>query len=201
MKTGKKITRSFFERGPLTCAADLVGCELVWDGCSGIIVETEAYATKGDEASHTFTRKGAREFVAAHAPGAAYVYLNYGIHWLLNVLVKDPGGEEGFVLIRALEPVRGVALMKRRRMQENPTALCSGPGKLSEALAVRGTDHGIDLCGSEGRGFHTRREPVTVVSDIRIGISKAAHLPWRALTWRQTAFAGRHPDVSEFRAA
>src|SRR5580692_2605785 len=105
VKAGK-INRSFFERDPLTCAAALIGCELVWDGCSGIIVETEAYATKGDEASHTFTRKGSREFVATHRPGAAYVYLNYGIHWLLNVLVKGADSAEGFVLIRALEPVR-----------------------------------------------------------------------------------------------
>jgi DNA-3-methyladenine glycosylase len=181
VKGGGKISRSFFERDPLTCAADLIGCELIWDGCSGIIVETEAYSAKDDEACHTFARKGAREFVAAHRPGAAYIYLNYGIHWLLNVLVKDRGGEEGFVLIRALEPVRGIAWMKKRRMQVNPAALCSGPGKLSEALAVRGTDHGIDLCGSGGRGFLPRKNPVAVVSDIRIGISKAAHLPWRFL--------------------
>ncbi len=85
------------------------------------------------------------------------------------------------MLIRALEPVRGIAKMKRRRLQENPIALCSGPGKLSEALAVRGTDHGIDLCASAGRGFLPRKHPVEVVSDVRIGISKAAHLPWRFL--------------------
>jgi DNA-3-methyladenine glycosylase len=176
-----KIGRSFFERDPLSCAAALIGCELIWDGCSGIIVETEAYAAKDDEACHTFARKGAREFVATHQAGAAYVYLNYGIHWLLNVLVKSGGGEEGFVLIRALEPVGGVAQMKRRRMQDNPIALCSGPGKLSEALAVCGRDHGIDLCGSKGRGFLPRKHPVDVVTDIRIGISKAAHLPWRFL--------------------
>ena len=181
MKGGGRVSRSFFERDPLTCAAALIGCELLWDGCSGIIVETEAYSAKDDEACHTFARKGAREFVATHRPGAAYVYLNYGIHWLLNVLVKEARGAEGFVLIRALEPVRGIARMKKRRMQANPLALCSGPGKLSEALAVRGTDHGIDLCASGGRGFLPAKRPVTVVSDLRIGISKAAHLPWRFL--------------------
>jgi DNA-3-methyladenine glycosylase len=181
VKGGGKISRSFFERDPLACAEGLIGCELVWDGCSGIIVETEAYSAKDDEACHTFARKGAREFVATHRPGAAYVYLNYGIHWLLNVLVKGGDGGEGFVLIRALEPVRGIARMRRRRMQQNPAALCSGPGKLSEALAVRGADHGIDLCGSAGRGFLPRKHPVEVTPDIRIGISKAAHLPWRFL--------------------
>ena len=181
MKGGGKITRSFFERDPLTCAAALIGCELVWDGCSGIIVETEAYSAKDDEACHTFARKGAREFVAAHKPGAAYVYLNYGIHWLLNVLVKGAGGAEGFVLIRALQPARGIAKMRRRRLQQNITALCSGPGKLSEALAVRGSDHGIDLCAGGGKGFLEPTRPVVVVSGMRIGISKAAHLPWRFL--------------------
>lgn len=180
MKAGGKINRSFFGRDPLTCSAALIGCELVWDGCSGIIVETEAYSSKGDEASHTVARKGAREFVATHRPGAAYVYLNYGIHWMLNVLVKG-GNEEGFVLIRALQPLRGIPKMKRRRMQENLVALCSGPGKLSEALGIHGTDHGIDLCAGGGRGFLLPRVPVEVVSDLRIGISKAAHLPWRFL--------------------
>lgn len=180
MKRGRRITREFFERGPLTCAAALIGSELVWDGCSGIIVETEAYSTKDDEACHTFARKGAREFVAKHRPGTAYIYLNYGIHWLLNVLIKGEG-EEGFVLIRALEPVRGIKEMKRRRLQQKLTALCSGPGKLSEALDIRGSDHGIDLCARGGRGFLPAARPVEVVSDIRVGISKAAHLPWRFL--------------------
>jgi DNA-3-methyladenine glycosylase len=185
VKRGERIGRAFFERDPLTCAAALIGCELVWDRCSGIVVETEAYSAKDDEACHTFARKGARAFVAAHQPGAAYVYLNYGIHWLLNVLVKAPDGHDGFVLIlvliRALEPVRGLTMMKRRRMQSDPVTLCSGPGKLSEALSVRGTDHGIDLCARASRGFRAPARDVTVVSDIRIGISKAAHLPWRFL--------------------
>ncbi len=182
MKGGspRKLPRAFFERDPLVCARELIGCGLVWDDCSGIIVETEAYSAKDDEACHTFARKGAREFVAMHRPGTAYVYLNYGIHWLLNVLVKGPS-EEGFVLIRALEPVRGIDRMQRRRGLMNPTALCSGPGKLSEALNVRGTDHGIDLCGGNSRGFRARGGEVEVVTDIRIGISRAAHLPWRFL--------------------
>ena len=174
------ITRAFFERDPLTCATELIGCELTWDGCSGIIVETEAYSVKDDEACHTFARKGSREFVATHQPGAAYIYLNYGVHWLLNVLVKG-GSEDGFVLLRALEPVHGIARMRRRRMLEDTGALCSGPGKLSEALGVRGSDHGIDLCENAKRGFLPRPKPVEVVSDIRVGISKAAHLPWRFL--------------------
>jgi DNA-3-methyladenine glycosylase len=175
-----RIKRAFFERDPLTCAAELIGCTLTWDGCSGVIVETEAYSVKDDEACHTFARKGSREFVAAHKPGAAYIYLNSGVHWLLNVLVKN-GSEDGFVLIRALEPKRGIEKMKRRRVTDDVLALCPGPGRLSEALGVLGTDHGIDLCASPQRGFRARTGPIEVVTDLRVGISKAAHLPWRFL--------------------
>src|SRR3989442_1494671 len=100
------LPRAFFQQDPLTCARELIGCELVWNECAGIVVETEAYAALDDEACHTFMRPSAREFVARHEPGAAYVYLNYGMHWLLNVLVKN-GAQEGFVLFRALHPTRG----------------------------------------------------------------------------------------------
>jgi DNA-3-methyladenine glycosylase len=190
------LKRTFFKRDPLTCAADLIGCELVWDDCAGIVVETEAYSVNGDEACHTFIRKSAREFVASHDTGAAYVYLNYGMHWLLNVLVKG-GREDGFVLLRAIEPTSGIELMQRRRFAnpksdaspghgrriENPKlrALCSGPGKLSAALGVRGEHHGIDLCANRERHFRLRKSGVEVISDVRIGISRAAHLPWRFL--------------------
>lgn len=174
------LDRAFFEREPLTCARELIGCELVWNGGAGIIVETEAYSAKDDEACHTFMRPSARAFVAAHPAGAAYVYLNYGMHWLLNVLIKG-GAEEGFVLLRALEPTRGLEEMRRRRGMDSLLALCSGPGKLAQALGVRGTDHGIDLCGGGGIGFRAPPRPLTAVADVRIGISRAAHLPWRFL--------------------
>ncbi len=180
------IGRAFFQRDPVTCARELIGCELVWKSCAGIIVETEAYAALGDEACHTFARPSARAFIANHPPGAAYVYFNYGMYWLLNVLVKG-GTEDGFVLIRAIEPTRGIPLMHRRRFP--PIAdprpahyLCSGPGKLTIALGVDGRDHGRDLCGSRRIGFRLAQPTCTRwVSDVRIGISKAAHLPWRFL--------------------
>ena len=174
------LSHSFFERDPLTCARELSGCHLVWGQCAGLIVETEAYSVSGDEACHTFARKGARHFVESHPAGAAYVYLNYGVHWLLNVLVKG-GTEDGFVLIRALEPTAGLALMRRRRGTDSIQALCSGPGKLSRALGICGKDHGMDLCEDPSRCFTARKAPVEVMSDVRIGISKAAHLPWRFL--------------------
>jgi DNA-3-methyladenine glycosylase len=180
MTGGQRIGYAFFERDPLTCARELVGCELIWNGCGGIIVETEAYSVRDDEACHTFHRPSSRGFVAAHRAGAAYIYLNYGVHWLLNVLVKG-GGEDGFVLLRALQPTRGMEEMRRRRRVAAIEALCSGPGKLSQAIGVRGTDHGIDLCEGGLIGFQAAASPVETVTDVRIGISKAAHLPWRFL--------------------
>ena len=180
------IERSFFERDPLTCAYEMIGCELVWNGSAGRIVEVEAYAEEGDEACHTFHRPSARKFITDHPPGAAYVYMNYGVHWLLNVLVK--GSINGFVLIRTLEPTRGIRAMEKRRLARAKSAaayslhaLCSGPGKLSQALDVDGRDHGRDLCAGHRVGFIAPAFPVLVETDVRIGISKAAHFPWRFL--------------------
>ena len=179
------IPREFFQRDPVECARELIGCELVWKKCAGIVVETEAYCA-GDEdpACHTFSRPSAREFVARHRAGAAYVYFNYGMYWLLNVLTKD-GPRDGFVLFRALEPTRGLDLMRRRREAHrrsplaHPRHLCSGPGKLALALGVNGRDHGRDLCRTSGIGFLPRPRPVEVIADGRIGISRAKELPWR----------------------
>ena len=182
-----KITRDFFQRDPVTCSRELIGCTLAWKHCAGIIVETEAYGAMNDEASHTFARPSARAFVAKHQPGAAYVYFNYGMHWMLNVLVKG-GPENGFVLIRAIEPTRGLHLMARRRFPGSAPelhpirSLCSGPGKLAAALGVDRRDHGRDLCAAAGSiGFFQPAQPVSIVTDLRIGISKAAHFPWRFL--------------------
>jgi len=173
---GTLIGADFFRRDPVTCARELIGCELLWRSCGGIIVETEAYSVCGDEACHTFSRPSSRAFVAGHPPGAAYVYLNYGVHWLLNFLVKG-GVENGFVLIRALEPTRGIGRMQKRRGMR--AGLCSGPGKLTRALGIDQSQHGRDFLG--GRSFVLLR-PATaprVAAGIRIGISKATHLPWR----------------------
>src|ERR1043165_4235724 len=132
----RMIRRPFFRRNPLSCARDLIGAELIWGDCAGIVVEVEAYAAIDDEAAHTFTRPSARSFIERNKAGAAYVYFNYGVHWMLNVLVK--GGANGFVLIRALEPRRGIELMKRRRGITALRQLCSGPGKITQALAITG---------------------------------------------------------------
>ena len=170
------IPREFFTQSPVECARALVGCELVWGGCSGIVVECEAYAAVGDPACHTFTRPSAREFVARHGAGTAYVYLNYGMHWMLNVLTK--GEEEGFVLIRAIEPRRGLRAMQKRRGDKRGRELTGGPGRLAAALGVTGAHHGADFCASAKRCF-VRGEEVEVIADGRIGISRATELPWR----------------------
>jgi DNA-3-methyladenine glycosylase len=191
------LEREFFERDPLACARELIGCELLWNGSAGVIVEVEAYAEEGDEACHTFQRPSARKFIAAHDPGAAYVYINYGVHWLLNVLVK--GRTSGFVLIRALEPTRGIREMERRRLARAKSplvfslhALCSGPGKLTQSLDIDGRDHGRDLCAGGRIGFLPPAAPPAVETDVRIGISKAAHLPWRVLA-RGSPFVSVRP--------
>ncbi len=177
------LTRDFFQRDVLTVACELVGVELVWKGCSGVIVETEAYAVEGDPACHTATRPSTREFVKSRPPGAAYVYFNYGMYWLFNLLVKG-GEQDGLILIRALEPRKGLESMQSRRNREKARDLCSGPGKLAQALAIDGTHHGLAMAGS-GReadcGFKSAAESLEVVSDIRVGISQAVDFPWRFL--------------------
>lgn len=185
------LPKDFFERDPVTCARELIGMSLVHGACSGIIIETEAYTEKGDEACHLFTRPSAREFATQHPAGTAYVYLNYGIHWLTNVLCQDAKtGEAGFVLLRALEPVEGIEEMKSRRGQEILHALCSGPGKLSQALGIGKEHHGRSLCDGDLFSLTaSKKVDYEIVADRRIGISKAQDLPWRFL-------AKGHPGVS-----
>jgi DNA-3-methyladenine glycosylase len=179
----------FFRSDPLVCAPGLIGATLIWGRCSGIVVETEAYLAQNDEAAHTFTRPSARAFIERNHAGAAYVYFNYGVHWMLNVLVKG-GRADGFVLIRALEPISGVALMQKRRGVDDPVKLCSGPGKLTQALRITGHYHEMDLCSDRRRCFLPRSSKVEVVADERIGITRSAHLPWR-FTLKKSQFVSR----------
>jgi DNA-3-methyladenine glycosylase len=186
------LNRAFFERDPVACARDLVGRELRWRGCAGVIVETEAYAAEGDEACHTFARPSARRFVAEHPPGTAYVYFNYGMYWLFNVLVKG-GAADGFVLVRAVEPTRGIPAMRARRGRDGIRDLCSGPGKLAQAFGITGADHGADLCAGRTTCLAGRAaEPSLVAADRRVGISKARDLPWRFLLG-QSPYLSRPP--------
>ncbi len=126
-------------------------------------------------------RPSTRAFIERNKAGAAYVYFNYGMHWMLNVLVK--GKESGFVLIRALEPRKGIERMKKRRRLDDEKRLCSGPGKLTQALGITDRHHEMDLCADSRYCFAFNADAslrgVDVVADKRIGISRSAHLPWR----------------------
>jgi DNA-3-methyladenine glycosylase len=175
-----KVERAFFETDPVRCARALIGCELVWKKTAGLIVETEAYAEYGDQASHTFLRRGAREFIETNPPGTLYVYLNYGLHWLLNFLVKN-GTANGFVLIRALEPTDGCELMARRRRTNVNRDLCSGPGRLTQALGIDGAFHGRGFFQLSGVQLLHCEQEVRLEIDRRVGITKSVELDWRFL--------------------
>ena len=175
----------FFERCVIEVARDLIGAELVWNGCGGVIVETEAYASIGDAACHTASRPSARQFIESMPPGTAYVYLNYGMYWLFNLLAKG-GGKDGLVLVRALKPTSGIEVMRTRRGRESLTELCSGPGKLGRAFGLTGKDHGTPMARAEDgveRGIWMTQggSEVPVVEDVRVGISQATDLRWRFL--------------------
>jgi DNA-3-methyladenine glycosylase len=182
------VTRTFFERDPLTCARDLLGCELVWGDTSGIIVETEAYTEFGDEACHTFLRPSVRTFIHERPSGSVYIYLNYGVHWLLNFLVKGESFR-GFVLIRALEPRTGVKAMFERRGVQKITDLCSGPGRLTQAMGITAEWNGADFFSIPGANLWLAINPPTIIASQRIGITKSAELEWRY-------FIGDSPFVS-----
>jgi DNA-3-methyladenine glycosylase len=183
------IRAKFFQRDPITCARELIGAHLIWGKCAGKIVETEAYLEHDDEACHTFTRPSVRAFIQRNKPGAAYIYFSYGAHWMLNVLVKG-GTKNGFVLFRAVEPRRGIELMKKRRKIDNERDLCSGPGKLTQAFDITNRHDEMNLCVDPGHCFVYGKEDVRVVADERIGISRSAHHLWR-FTERGSEFVSR----------
>lgn len=175
---GEQLTREFFQGSPVACAQGLIGVRLCWGSCEGVIVETEAYEAEGDEACHTSFRPSARAFVEEHPAGTAYVYLNYGVHWLFNLLVKGVG--EGFVLFRALEPVAGIDQMRLRRGREKSCDLCSGPGKLTQAFGIDKSSHGRDVIKDpEFKLLRNERSLEPPLACRRIGISRAVERPWR----------------------
>jgi DNA-3-methyladenine glycosylase len=172
-----KIKSEFFCNDPVDCAQRMIGCRFQWGGCAGRIVETEAYRAIGDEACHTWLRPSSRQFVEDHEAGDAYVYLNYGVHWLFNILIKGPSGN-GFVLIRALEPLKGLEAMRERRGSFPDKLLMAGPGRLTQALGISGADHGSRFL-ENGAGNLEKGKAASVISGPRIGISKATELEWR----------------------
>jgi DNA-3-methyladenine glycosylase len=173
----KPILEDFFKQDPVTCARGLIGCHFVWKGCVGRIVETEAYDSEDDPACHTWFRPSTRAFVERQQAGDAYVYMNYGVHWLFNILVKG-GKRSGFVLFRALEPVSGIELMRERRQGVKDSLLGAGPGRLTRALGIDGSVHGRSFLREEGCGILRGKTKETVAGP-RIGISRALDLQWR----------------------
>ena len=170
------LPREFFARTVHEVAPDLIGVTLLVDGVGGRIVEVEAYDQE-DPASHGFRGRTPRNAVMFGEAGHAYVYRSYGVHWCLNFVCDEPGRAEA-VLIRALEPTAGLERMRERRGVEPLRALCSGPGKLCQALAVTRAHDGAPL-DEPPFELHERDESPRIVTGPRIGITKATELSWR----------------------
>lgn len=176
-RPGGALGADFFDRDVHQVARDLIGCTLLYEGCGGVIVETESYEAD-DPACHAYVGLTERTKVLFGPPGRAYVYLSYGIHSLLNA-VAEPEGEAAAVLIRALEPTDRIELMRERRGVKSDLDLCSGPGKLTEALGIDLSDNERDLSQEPFLIAAPRSEPPEIVTGPRIGITKAVENPWR----------------------
>jgi DNA-3-methyladenine glycosylase len=172
----RRLTRRFFGGHVLEVASELVGATLLFNGVGGRLVELEAYHHT-DPASHSFRGPTERNAIMFGPPGFAYIYRSYGIHWCLN-FVCEPNGSASAVLIRALEPTHGLSTMRRRRGMADERLLCSGPGRLCEALGITHKQNGLAL---DRPPFEllAKTEKVEVAVGPRIGITKAVDQPWR----------------------
>jgi DNA-3-methyladenine glycosylase len=172
----RDLGQEFFARSVHDVAPELIGATLVVNGVGGRIVEVEAY-DREDPASHGFRGQTPRNRSMFGPPGHAYVYRSYGVHWCLNLVCEEEGAPAA-VLVRALEPTRGLDAMRERRGLEDERLLCSGPGRLCQALALTGEHDGLRL---DRRPFALGEAPASaqVVRGPRVGISQAAELPWR----------------------
>jgi DNA-3-methyladenine glycosylase len=171
-----KLRSAFFARSVHEVARDLIGAMLLVDGAGGRIVEVEAYHHT-DPAAHSYRGRTERNAAMFGPPGRAYVYRSYGVHWCLN-FVCEPEGSASAVLVRALEPLEGLAQMRRRRGTNEVRMLCAGPGRVCEALGITRKHDGLPL----DRPPFELRAPVDkceIAVGVRVGISKAEDLPWR----------------------
>ena len=173
---GRPLTRAFFGRGVHEVAPDLIGAILLVDGVGGRLVEVEAYHHT-DPAAHSFNGPTPRNAVMFGPPGFAYVYRSYGIHWCLN-FVCEPKGSASAVLIRAIEPTAGLSIMRRRRGVADERLLCSGPGRLCEALGITHAQNAMALNAPPFK-LLARTGEVQVIAGPRIGLTKAVDKPWR----------------------
>jgi DNA-3-methyladenine glycosylase len=173
---GKRLTREFFARSVHEIAPELIGATLLVDGVGGRIVEVEAY-DQDDPASHSFRGRTARTASMFGPPGHAYVYRSYGVHWCLN-FVCSAGERAEAALVRALEPTHRLEAMRERRGVEAARALCSGPGKLCQALEITRAQDGLALDEPPFELLARESEPLLAVGP-RIGITRAVDQPWR----------------------
>ncbi len=172
-----KLTRPFFNRPVLAVARDLIGATLLVNGVGGRIVEVEAYH-QTEPAAHSYRGLTPRTAVMFGPPGHAYVYRSYGLHWCLN-FVCEAEGSAAAVLVRAIEPLEGLAAMHKRRAGiDDPRLLCAGPGRLCAAMNVTVAQNGLPLDRSP---FELRARPdkPEIITGQRIGITKAVEKPWR----------------------
>jgi DNA-3-methyladenine glycosylase len=172
----RQLTRAFFKRSVHDVAPDLIGAVLLVGGVGGRIVEVEAYHHT-DPAAHSYRGPTVRNAVMFGPPGFTYVYRSYGIHWCVN-FVCEPTGSASAVLIRAIEPTTGLPTMRRRRGIADDRLLCSGPGRVCEALRITRAQNGLALDAPPFALF-ARLGVEEVVVGPRIGITKAADKPWR----------------------
>ncbi|WJR74989.1 DNA-3-methyladenine glycosylase [Bradyrhizobium sp. NP1] len=173
---GKPLKRAFFGRSVHEVAPDLIGATLLVNGVGGLIVEVEAYHHT-EPAAHSYRGPTPRNLVMFGPPGFAYVYRSYGIHWCVNFVCEEEGSASA-VLIRALEPTHGLASMRRRRGVTEARMLCSGPGKLCEALGITIAHSGLPL-DRPPIALFARTSKVEIAAGVRIGLTKAVELPWR----------------------
>ena len=174
---GAELTPCFFARTVTIVARELIGATLTVEGVGGTIVETEAYDAQ-DPASHSFAGPTTRNAAMFGPVGRAYVYRSYGIHWCLNFVCGEPGLAGSAVLVRALEPTFGLEIMRARRGVETPTLLCSGPGRLAQALGIDKRLDGARLDTPPFSLLAGAKVP-NVVQGRRIGISRGVEAEWR----------------------
>ena len=170
----KAVQQEWFDKPVLELAPALIGARVFVEGVGGMIVEVEAYA-RHDPAAHSFAGKTPRNASMFGPSGRAYVYRSYGIHWCMNFVAQEEGAG---VLIRAIAPERGLEQMAERRGTDDMKLLCSGPGKLTQAMGVTGAHDGVPLFRKPFAVF-AAQEKVAIVTGPRIGISRALDLPWR----------------------
>jgi DNA-3-methyladenine glycosylase len=191
MPRTKQLKPAFFARSVHHVAPELIGATLLVEGVGGTIIEVEAYHHT-DPAAHSFGGMTERNAVMFGPPGHAYVYRSYGIHWCLNFICEPEGSASG-ILIRALEPKAGLPVMRRRRGLKNERLLCSGPGRLGEALGITRTKHNGARLDHAPFQVLARESVPEIIAGPRIGISKAIELPWR-YGMKGSAFVSRRFD-------